>query len=82
MAVLPNTTLILASAFIAFVVQVLFSVLNIWSNVPLLEANQTNTNLNILQSHPMCGITSGGREECWWTCEKELDNEDFTYFLV
>ena len=83
MAVLANTTFILTSTFFAFVVQVLLNVVNIWTSVPLLETNQTTDNsLDILQSHPRCGITSGGREECWWKCEKELKNEDFTYFLV
>ena len=85
MVVVANTTLILTTAFFAFVVQVIFNVLNIWGSVPLLEANQTKQttkNTNTLKSHPMCGITSGGREECWWRCEKKLQNQDFTFFLV
>ena len=24
---------------------------------------------NILENDPMCGITTGGKEECFWDCE-------------
>ena len=75
MSIFTNLTVILASAFVAFVTQMFFEMIII-SNVPKLEDDNTQTetavtrNLNILQSHPRCGITSGGREECWWNCSQ------------
>ena len=60
---------IITSAFLAIVMQYIGQ-----NWVPLLEGNSDNAdsaitrNLNVLQSHPQCGITSGGREECWWGC--------------
>ena len=76
MTILLTPTFILASAFMAFVLQVMR---NLWFDVPLLT-NVTSTeteaaitrNLNILQSHPRCGLTfDKGREECWWGCDRK-----------
>ena len=68
-------TVIFTSAFTAFVMQVIISMMNLWSDVPLLT-NVTSTeteNLNILQSHPRCGLTfDKGREECWWGCDRKI----------
>ena len=78
MTILLNPTFILASAFMAFVMQ---SIWNFWFDVPLLTdrtsiETETETaiarNLNLLQSHPRCGLTSGGREECWWGCDRKI----------
>ena len=78
MAILVTPTVIFTSAFTAFVLQVIISMMNLWSDVPLLTnvtSTETETeaaitrNLNILQSHPRCGLTfDKGREECWWGC--------------
>ena len=76
MTLLINPAFILASAFMAFVLQVMR---NFWFDVPLLmDRSSTETevaitrNLNILQSHPRCGLTfDKGREECWWGCDRK-----------
>ena len=78
MSIFTNPTVIFASAFVAFVTQMFFEIIII-SNVPKLEEDKTQTesaitrNINILQSHPRCGLTSGGREECWWNCSGKTD---------
>ena len=90
MAILVTPTVIFTSAFTAFVMQVIISMMNLWSDVPLLT-NVTSTdteteaaitrNLNILQSHPRCGLTfDKGREECWWGCDRKLAS-DFGYYI-
>ena len=75
MSIFTTPTFILTSAFVAFLVQVIFNMVNIWSDVPLLADGTSEAaitrNLNILQSHPRCGLTSGGREECWWNCSRK-----------
>ena len=75
MAIWLNPAFILTTGLIAFVTQVLR---NYWFDVPLLTdgtSTETETavarNLNLLQSHPRCGLTSGGREECWWGCDRK-----------
>ena len=91
MAILVTPTVIFTSAFTAFVMQVIFSMMNLWSDVPLLT-NVTSTdteteaaitrNLNILQSHPRCGLTfDKGREECWWGCDRKYAGREI-YFTV
>ena len=67
MAIWLNPAFILITAFMAFVSQVMR---NYWFDVPLLTdgtSTETETaitrNLDMLQSHPRCGLTSGGREE-------------------
>ena len=78
MNILADPTVIITFAFLAFVIQVIFEVGQIW--VPLLEGDSNNAdsaitrNLNVLQSHPQCGITSGGRDECWWGCTSHEDD--------
>ena len=76
MSIFLNPIFILTTAFMAFVTQVMW---NNWFDVPLLTdgtSTETETetavtrNLNLLQSHPRCGLTSGGREECWWGCDR------------
>ena len=78
MSLLFNPAFILTTAFMAFVMQM---IRNYWFSVPLLTdgtSTETETetaiarNLNVLQSHPMCGLTSEGREECWWGCDRKL----------
>ena len=92
MAILVTPTVIFTSAFTAFVIQVIISMMNIWSDVPLLT-NVTSTdteteaaitrNLNILQSHPRCGLTfDKGREECWWGCDRKTDIDGYVYLTV
>ena len=77
MSIFINPTFLMGSAFLAFVMQVFFDLAVNISSVPMLEEDNTKTvittrNLNILQSHPMCGVTfDKGREECWWNCSKE-----------
>ena len=78
MSILTNPMVLLASAFVAFVTKLLLNMVIISTNVPLLE----DQSLNVLQSHPRCGITSGGREECWWKCERKIGNDNFGYFKV
>ena len=70
-------------------------IMNLWSNFPLLPdgtSTETETktavtrNLNnVLESHPRCGITSGGREECWWGCDRKPVGPGYfgsSYFTV
>ena len=80
MSILLNPVFILTTALMTFVVQVMR---NYWFDVPLLTDGTSteiemdtiiSRNLNILQSHPRCGLTSGGREECWWGCERHPVN--------
>ena len=78
MSVFTSPVLILGSAVMAFMTQ-LFLQLIIFSEVPMLP---DNNNLNILQSHPRCGITTGGREECWWDCSRKLVNLGRYIFMV
>ena len=89
MAILVTPTVIFTSAFTAFVMQVIISMMNLWFDVPLLT-NVTSTeteaaitrNLNILQSHPRCGLTfDKGREECWWGCHRKWVDFEI-YFMV
>ena len=74
MSIFLNPIFILTTAFMAFVAQVIW---NNWFVVPLLtdgtttETETETENLNLLQSHPRCGLTSGGREECWWGCDRK-----------
>ena len=79
MAVWLNPAFILITAFMAFVSQVMR---NYWFDVPLVTdrtSTETETetavtrNLNLLQSHPRCGLTSGGREECGWGCDRKTN---------
>ena len=73
MSIWTNPYLLFTSGLIAFLMQFFFEISNI-SKLPLLKNDNINTktaitrNLNFLQSHPDCGITSGGRKECWWNC--------------
>ena len=67
MSIFTNPILILGSALTAFLTHLFLQSL-IFSDVPMLT---DNNNLNILQSHPRCGITTGGREECWWNCSRK-----------
>ena len=32
------------------------------------QLSSSARNVPILQDHPNCGTTTGGREECWWNC--------------
>ena len=50
----------------AILMQVLQVMRNLWFDVPLLTVT-----IDLLQSHPRCGLTSGGREECWWGCDRK-----------
>ena len=34
----------------------------------LIDDSSSARNVPILQDHPNCGTTTGGREECWWNC--------------
>lgn len=34
----------------------------------LIGDSSSARNVPILQDHPNCGTTTGGREECWWNC--------------
>ena len=75
MSIWTNPYLLITSGFIAFLMQFLFELTNITNNVSLLmdrntENKKVTKNLNILQSHPKCGVASGGREECWWNCSR------------
>ena len=82
MTIWLNPVFILTTAFMAFVTQVLR---NYWFDVPLLtDGTSTETEtVNMLQSHPRCGITSGGREECWWACQRRPgDTTVSDYFTV
>ena len=83
MAIWLNPVFIMTAAFMAFVTQVLR---NNWFDVPLLTdgtSTETETeNLNLLQSHPRCGLTSGGREECWWGCDRQSAGEYFTVIFM
>ena len=86
MSIFLNPIFILTTAFMAFVAQVMW---NNWFDVPLLTdgtSTETETavtrNLNLLQSHPRCGLTSGGREECWWGCDRKSDGYGSYYFRV
>ena len=86
MTLLLNPTLILTTALVTFVMQALW---NFWFDVPLLTdgtSTETETaiarNLNILQSHPRCGLTSGGREECWWGCDRQYRGGYFTVIFI
>ena len=70
----------------AILMQVLQVMRNLWFDVPLLTdgtSTETETeNLNLLQSHPRCGLTSGGREECWWGCDRQSNGFYFTVIFV
>ena len=88
MSIFLNPIFILTTAFMAFVTQVIW---NNWFDVPLLTdgtSTETETetaitrNLNLLQSHPRCGLTSGGREECWWGCDRQSNGFYFTVIFV
>ena len=77
MAIWLNPVFILTTAFMAFVTQVMR---NYWFDVPPLPdgtSTETETKTavtrinNVLESHPRCGLTSGGREECWWGCDRK-----------
>ena len=89
MSIFINPTFLMGSGaglLLAFLIQGLFDLVNISSNVPLLEEQSsriaTTRNLKILQSHPKCGVTSGGREECWWNCSKEITDGNSIFFEV
>ena len=90
MSIFINPTFLMGSGaglLLAFLIQGLFDLVNISSNVPLLLKEQssriaTTRNLKILQSHPKCGVTSGGREECWWNCSKEITDGNSIFFEV
>ena len=83
MSIFLNPAFIL-TAFMAFVMQMIW---NYWSDVPLLTG-ETSTetavtrNINMLQSHPRCGLTSGGREECWWGCDRPFAGGLFTVIFM
>ena len=51
---------------------VIYGIVTFFLNqVPLLENNSVIArNINVLQDHPMCGIPTGGKDECWWSCSK------------
>ena len=73
MSILTSPYLLVTSGLIAFLMQFFFELTYISTNTPPgLEDDNTaiTRNLNILQSHPSCGIPSGGREECWWNCTR------------
>ena len=36
-----------------------------------------NTHRHRLENDPMCGLVTGGREECWWDCHTEI--REFTW---
>ena len=83
MSIFLNPAFIL-TAFMAFVMQMIW---NYWSDVPLLTG-ETSTetavtrNINMLQSHPRCGLTSGGREECWWGCDRKTAGYDLVFMVI
>ena len=86
MSIFLNPAFILTTAFMAFVMQ---EIINYWFDVPLLTdgtATETETavtrNLNLLQSHPRCGLTSGGREECWWGCDRQSAGGYITVIFI
>ena len=83
MTILLHPTFIMITAVI--LMQVLQVMRNLWFDVPLLTdgtSTETETeNLNLLQSHPRCGLTSGGREECWWGCDRKTVG-GLLYFTV
>ena len=80
MNIFVNPMFIFISAFMAFVLQ---AMVNLWFDVPLLTGTSSDTeNLNILQSHPRCGLTSRGREECWWGCRRKKGIFGSQYFPV
>ena len=85
MSIFTNPTVIIVSALLAFVAQMVLDLVSNL-NVPMLEAEQSETISNVLQNHPRCGITSGGREECWWNCTRtttsDIYNNRYNYFTV
>ena len=87
MSIFANPMFILISAVIAFIGQMFFEVIYISNSVQILENTKMEPkmvrNLNILESHQRCGITSGGRDECWWGCLREdpqIDLDTGQYF--
>ena len=88
MSLITNPYFIIASGVLALITQFLFDLVNISSNVPMLETDDSDMamsrNLNILQSHPECGMTfDRGREECWWNCaSRKSDGTYASYFSV
>ena len=67
-------------------------IMNFWSKFPLLTAgtsseSETETAVtrninNVLQSHPRCGLTSGGREGRWWGGDRQSNGFYFTVIFV
>ena len=36
----------------------------------LLQLSRLQTERYVLQDDPMCGLVTGGKEECWWDCQQ------------
>ena len=62
----PN---VIVTGFLVFVIH-LFVTLMIQDGQQTLidDSSSSARNVPILQDHPNCGTTTGGREECWWNC--------------
>ena len=70
MSLLITSVILSGSLILQFVFQLL---MNLQQPLLLKQENDQRQKLlgrskTVLEDHPKCGITTGGREECWWSC--------------
>ena len=72
MSLLVTSVILSGSFLLTIILQLLMNL----QHPILLEKNDKNHHeykklerrSNLLEDHPKCGITTGGKEECWWSC--------------
>ena len=87
MSIFTSPAFLTGGFLAAFALQMLFEItVMMTSSMSMLESGNSRMSKNysssMLQSHPECGMTTKGREECWWKCMTGMTSDGQYFFKV
>ena len=87
MSIFTSPAFLTGGFLAAFALQMLFEITAMMtSSMSMLESESSGIPANysraMLQSHPECGMTTKGREECWWKCMTGMTSDGQYFFKV
>ena len=82
MSILTTPTFLVGGFLAAFAFQMFLELTSMMANMPMVDNSTLSGSYLRLQSHSDCGMTSKGREECWWKCMTGVTSDGLYYFQV
>ena len=82
MSILTTPTFLVGGFLAAFAFQMFLELTSMMANMPMVDNSTLSGSYLRLQSHSDCGMTSKGREECWWKCMTGVTSDGMYYFQV